>query len=406
MSGGVDSSVAALLLKQRGCECAGVMMKLFDAVGAADAAGAAGAVDADGAAGAADAVDAADAVSAAGAARFGSFGASCRAQARNGQASGLGAIRAVRRACCSLEDAEDARGVANRLGMPFYVFNFKAGFQAEVIDRFVRAYRGGETPNPCIDCNRFMKFERLLRRAETLGYDYIATGHYARVEHGAGGARHLLKKGADASKDQSYVLYAMTQRQLGRTLLPLGGMLKEQVRELALLHGFANAKKRDSQDICFVPDGNYAGFIEAYTGEPAQSGRFLDLAGNAVGTHGGAIRYTIGQRRGLGLAMPAPVYVCGKSMADNTVTVGGEGALFSKSLTARDINFIPFARLDAPMRVKAKTRYRQAEQWAWLEQAGDDEIRVAFDTPQRAVTAGQAVVLYDGDVVVGGGTIA
>jgi tRNA-specific 2-thiouridylase len=347
MSGGVDSSVAALLLKRRGYDCAGVLLKLF------------------------------------------------------GETPGFSAGRT----CCSLDDAEDARKVACRLGMPFYALNFKRRFQKEVIDRFVAAYESGATPNPCIDCNRFVKFGWLLREAEAMGFTHIATGHYARIERGGAGGRHLLKKGADETKDQSYVLYALTQYQLERLILPLGGLRKERARELARQSGLANAGKRDSQDICFVPDGDYAGFIEAHTGRAMERGPFLDLRGNAVGTHMGAMRYTLGQRRGLGLAMPAPVYVCAKSMRDNTVTVGGESSLYSKSLTARDVNFIPFDAAAAPMRVKARTRYRQPEQWATLEQTGDDEAHVEFDAPQRAITPGQAVVFYDGDLVVGGGTI-
>ncbi|MDR1440330.1 MAG: tRNA 2-thiouridine(34) synthase MnmA [Clostridiales bacterium] len=457
MSGGVDSTVAALLLKQGGYDCAGAMLKLFDGAeepyggagrhGSPDGMGAGAtyramsgqALAAQALAGQSlagqslagktarpddqtppDSYDAAERCtpsrrgggSDAGAAgsQIGAGTAGCQSDV--GTAGCQTAACAARprpaksRACCSLDDAEDARKAAFRLGMPFYVLNFKACFQKEVIDRFVAAYEGGATPNPCIDCNRFVKFGWMLRKAEAMGFTRIATGHYARIERADTRGRHLLRKGADESKDQSYVLYALTQRQLGRLLLPLGGLRKERAREIARLHGLGNADKRDSQDICFAPDGDYAGFIEAYTGRAAGSGQFLDLRGNAVGTHRGAIRYTVGQRRGLGLAMPAPVYVCGKSMRDNTVTVGCESALYSKSLTARDVNFIPFESAGSPMRAKAKTRYRQAEQWATFEQTGPDELHVEFDAPQRAIAPGQAVVLYDGDLVIGGGTIA
>ncbi|MDR3121421.1 MAG: tRNA 2-thiouridine(34) synthase MnmA [Clostridiales bacterium] len=379
MSGGVDSSVAALLMKEAGYDCVGVMLKLFDAN--ADAA-------ADGTTAPRPAPPAAGAVAAA-----------------SDSAAALSFPANPRRTCCSIEDAEDARAVASRIGIPFYVLNFKADFQKSVVDRFVSAYRGGATPNPCIDCNRFIKFERLISRAEVLGFERLATGHYARVERDADSRRWLLKKGLDQTKDQSYVLYAMTQRQLARVAFPLGALRKNEVREFALANGFRNAKKRDSQDICFVPDGDYTRFIEAYTGERQAPGPFVNADGAVVGSHRGAIRYTIGQRKGLGLAMPEPVYVYAKSMEENKVFVGAEAALYTKSLCAQDVNLIPIERLDGRLRVTAKTRYRQPEQRATIEQTGPDLIRVEFDEPQRAVTRGQAVVFYDGDLVVGGGTI-
>jgi tRNA-specific 2-thiouridylase len=297
----------------------------------------------------------------------------------------------------------DAREVAYRLGMPHYVLNFSEDFKKEVIDRFIDTYEKGETPNPCIDCNRYIKFDRLLMRAAQLEFDTIVTGHYARLEKS--GDRFLLKKGRDSNKDQSYVLYATTQEQLAHTRFPLGELTKPEVRKLAEAHDFINARKHDSQDICFVPDRDYAGFIERYTGRRGKPGDIIDRAGKVLGTHKGLIRYTIGQRRGLAVAVNEPVYVAAKSVTDNTVTLGPEESLYTKSLTADTINLIAYQKLDRPLRVTVKTRYLQTEQAAVAEQTGPDTIRVDFDNPQRAITAGQAAVLYEGDVVVGGGTI-
>ena len=349
MSGGVDSSVAAHLMLERGYDCIGVTMKLY-------------------------------------------------------QNETVGLPRG--HTCCSLDDVEDARGVARRLGIPYYVFNFSGDFEKTVIRNFVDGYERGATPNPCIDCNRYLKFERLLRRALELGRQYVVTGHYARIEYDGASGRYLLKKALDADKDQSYVLYMLTQEQLSRTLFPLGDRSKAQVRALAEELGFCNARKHESQDICFVPDGDYVSFMERYTGKRYPHGDFLDLDGQVVGRHRGAVRYTLGQRRGLNLAMGEPVYVCGKDMEANTVSVGPEGALYSRTLFAEDMNWISVPRLNGPMRVKAKTRYRQAEQPATAYPEGDGRVRLEFDRPQRAVTVGQAAVLYDGDVVVGGGTIS
>lgn len=346
MSGGVDSSVAALLIKREYGECAGVTLRLYD-----------------------------------------------------------GEELPAERGCCSLNDAEDAKSVAYNLGIPHYVFNFTECFSEKVIGRFVEEYRRGRTPNPCIDCNRYIKFEELLRRAETLGYSRVATGHYARIEFDGHSGRYLLKKAADSSKDQSYVLYSLTQYQLEHTLFPLGGMTKSEVRGLAEQNGFVTAKKQDSQDICFVPDGKYADFIERRTGERFPCGSFIDSEGNVLGTHRGIIRYTPGQRKGLGLSMGEPVYVLSVSPEDNTVTVGRESRLYTKTLTAKDLNLISVPEISSPMRVKAKVRYRQAEQWATAVQTDSGTLKLEFDEPQRAVTPGQAVVLYDGDTVVGGGTI-
>ena len=348
MSGGVDSSVAAYLTKTQGYTCTAVTMKLF-----------------------------------------------------YNEGIGVG----HENTCCSLQDVEDARSVAFLLGIPFFVFNFAADFKEKVIGRFVEAYQNGATPNPCIDCNRFMKFEKLLFRAKQLDMTYVVTGHYARVEHNGAGGRHILKKAVDDLKDQSYVLYAMTQEQLSHTLFPLGGYRKVEVREIAEKQGFSNAKKHDSQDICFVRNGSYADFIRQYTGCECPKGRFMDTNGNDLGEHKGIIHYTVGQRKGLGLSAAAPLYVRSVCAGSNTVVLGTSDSLYSKALIARDINLIPLSRIDAPLKVRAKIRYKQPEQPAIVRQIDDNTIRVEFDVPQRAITKGQAVVLYDGDIVIGGGTI-
>jgi tRNA-specific 2-thiouridylase len=274
-----------------------------------------------------------------------------------------------------------------------------------VIRRFIETYEEGATPNPCIDCNRYIKFERLLLRAKQIGFGAVVTGHYARVEKDAGSGRFLLKKAADSKKDQTYVLYVLTQEQLSFCRFPLGDLTKQEVRNIAAARGFINAEKRDSQDICFVPDGDYGSFIERYTGKRCPEGDIIDRNGAVLGRHKGFIRYTIGQRRGLGVAAGVPLYVAGKSAADNTVTLGPGSSLYTRFLTADRINLIACAELKKPLRVRVKTRYLQAEQDGIAEQTGADSIRVDFGKPQRAVTPGQAAVLYDGDVVVGGGTI-
>lgn len=348
MSGGVDSSVAAFLIKNQGYDCIGATMKLF-----------------------------------------------------NNEDVGV----SREKSCCTLEDVEDARSVAFSLGIQYYVFNFTDHFREDVIDRFVRAYETGATPNPCIDCNRYLKFEKLFLRARELGYDYVVTGHYARIEHDEASGRYLLKKAIDETKDQSYVLYSMTQQHLEHTLFPLGGMKKSEVREIAGSHGFVNAKKHDSQDICFVQSGTYADFIEQHTGKTYAPGNFVDKNGRVLGEHKGIIHYTVGQRRGLGIAYQEPLYVMKINVSDNTVVLGTDSELYSKTLTANNINLISMEKIENPVRVKAKVRYRHAEQPATVIQTGDDSITVEFDEPQRAITAGQAVVLYDGDTVVGGGTI-
>lgn len=346
MSGGVDSSVAAWLMKRDGYDCMGVTMRLF---------------------------------------------------------AGEDSCERKGHTCCSLDDVEDARSVARQLGIPYFVFNFTEDFGTQIMDRFVCAYENGFTPNPCIDCNRYMKFEKLMKRAKELDYDYVVTGHYARIEEQDG--KFLLKKAIDEKKDQSYVLYSLTQEQLAHTLFPLGGMTKPQIREMAEEQGLINARKHDSQDICFVPDGDYAKFIEQYTGRKSKPGDFVDMEGNILGRHKGIIHYTLGQRRGLGIPAAARLYVCDISPKTNQVVLGSNEDLFHTELTAEKVNLISCESLKEPMRLKAKIRYRHPEQDAVAWQTEDGVLHVRFDKPQRAITKGQAVVLYDGDIVVGGGVI-
>lgn len=299
--------------------------------------------------------------------------------------------------------AQDAEAVAARLGIPFYVFDLSERFRKAVMDDFVGCYERGLTPNPCIVCNRYLKFGAFLDIAREMGCDCVVTGHYAKIEEENG--RFLLKKAADEAKDQTYFLYTLTQEQLAHTRFPLGELTKAEARAIAEEQGFINAKKRDSQDICFVPDGDYMAFMERYTGKTYENGNYLDLSGKVVGRHKGAVAYTLGQRKGLGLAMGAPVYVCDKDMAANTVTVGPNEALFHSSLRAADWNWIAIEYLKEPIRVMAKARSRMIEQPATVYPEEGGFARVEFDEPQRAITPGQAVVLYDGDTVVGGGTI-
>ncbi len=344
MSGGVDSSVTAALMRTAGHTCVGATMRLH---------------------------------------HYGDAGT-----------------------CGSLTDAEDAAAVAAQLGMEHYVFDFSADFAACVMDPFVAAYERGDTPNPCIECNRHMKFSRLYDEAQALGCDSIATGHYARIEYDPARGIYTLKKARAAHKDQTYVLYFLTQEQLARTHFPLGEMeSKDAVRRVAEEYGFESAYKRDSQDICFVPDGKYADFIRARTGQEYPAGDFVDTEGRVLGQHRGIIGYTVGQRKGLGLALPAPLYVWRKDVAANTVVLAPEDKLYTDCLIADGVNWIAGTPPAAPMRVAAKTRYTAQEALATVTALADGRAEVVFDTPQRAITTGQAVVMYVGDEVVGGGRI-
>ena len=346
MSGGVDSSVAAYLMKKQGCDCVGVTMRLFSN-------------------------------------------------------DDIGLSR--EKSCCSLDDVQDARSVAAKLAIPYYVFNFTGDFKAQVIDRFTSAYACGQTPNPCIDCNRYLKFERLYERAQLMGCDAVVTGHYARI--GQENGRFVLKKALDASKDQSYVLYSLTQEQLAHTRLPLGEFEKTDTRRIAEELGFFNARKPDSQDICFVPDGDYAAFIERTTGKTYPEGNFVDEQGNVLGRHRGIIHYTIGQRRGLGIAAETPLYVKRIDPERNEVVLCRDEALYSRALTAKELNWMAFETPPDSFRASAKIRYRHTEQPCTVTALPGGRVAVEFDEPQRAATPGQAVVFYNGDTVLGGGVI-
>ena len=348
MSGGVDSAAAAVLLQQAGYEAVGCTLRLYKNVDV------------------------------------------------GGDREG---------GCCSLEDVEDARSVALRLGMDFFVFNFRDQFRRCVMDDFVASYRAGQTPNPCIQCNRYVKFDALLRRADELEIDYIATGHYARVSYSEEQGRWQLLRGRDPRKDQSYVLYPLTQACLQRLLLPVGEYEKSEIRALAEERGLVNAHKPDSQDICFVPDGDYSAFLERYGGLALTPGNFVDTSGRVLGRHKGLERYTTGQRRGLGVSADRPLYVLRKDAEANTVVLGDETELYSKTVWADDFNWVSLPPLSRPLRVTAKTRYSQTEAAALLYPEEDGLVRAVFDAPQRAVTPGQALVTYLGDAVVGGGTI-
>lgn len=346
MSGGVDSSVAALLLTQAGYDVTGVTLRL----------------------------------------RPDEYMEQC-----------------VSGGCCSLDDIDDARRVAYKLGIEHIVFNFTDIFQETVIDYFVTEYQQGRTPNPCIACNRYVKFNAMMKRATELGFDYVATGHYAVIQQNEQG-RWLLKK-ASAAKDQSYVLYALTQFQLAHTLLPLATYTKPQIRALAQQAGLTVANKPDSQEICFVPDKDYAGFIERYTGKKTTPGNFVDPKGTVLGTHKGIAHYTIGQRKGLGISFGEPMFVTKIDAARNEIILGKSGSQYAKELTAGDLNWISIAHLTEPMRITAKTRYQAPAAPALLTPLDNGLVQVTFDEPQRSITPGQAVVFYDQDLVIGGGTI-
>lgn len=309
------------------------------------------------------------------------------------------------RSCSGSDDVADARSVCDRLGIPHEVFDFRKEFAESVMNPFVTCYESGNTPNPCIRCNREMKFGVMLERALSMGCDCVVSGHYARIRRDTATGRYLLYKAADRAKDQTYFLASLDQHQLSHIRFPLGELTKEEVRAIAETQGFINAQKRDSQDICFVPEGDYVTFMESHTGKTYSPGDYLDLSGNVVGRHKGAVGYTLGQRKGLGLAMGAPVYVCGKNMTENTVTVGPNEALFTNVLRAEAMNWYPFPALSGPLQVTAKVRHSQTEQCATVYPEENGSIRLVFDAPQRAVTPGQAVVLYQGDLVIGGGTI-
>ncbi len=337
MSGGVDSSVAAWVLREKGYDCIGATMRLYDGG-----------------------------------------------------------------TCCDLQDVEDARAVCQRLGIPHQVFWLWEEFQDRVISPFASEYLAGRTPNPCIECNRYLKFQLLWEKAMELGCDMLATGHYARIVETGNGPR--LQKGLDPAKDQSYVLYFLSREQLARTLFPLGDLTKDRVRAIAAAQGFVNAEKYESQDICFIPDGDYGGFLERFTGRPHTPGDFLDGEGRVLGRHRGAACYTLGQRKGLGVSAESRLYVTAKDMEKNTVTLGQNRELFGDSLTAGRLTLMGQIPAEG-LRLKAKVRYRQTEQPCTVFLREKDRLEVRFDEPQRAITPGQALVLYDGDTVFGGGTI-
>ena len=322
MSGGVDSSVAALLLQQAGHKISGVNLRMFH-------------------------------------------------NEDLGQSPG--------KTCCSLADAEDAGLVARRLGAPFYVFDVSQVFRSTVIRDFIEEYQNGRTPNPCAVCNQTVKFGALLDRVRVLGADYLATGHYARVEQDAATGRYLLKRGLDRSKDQSYFLYMLTQEQLAHTLFPLGGLEKTQVRQLAEAHGLVNAHKHDSQDICFVPDGDYAAFIERTVGTPSLPGNFVDQKGQVLGHHRGIIRYTHGQHKGLGLSTSEPLYVLEKDAVSNTIRLGPDSDLWSQTLTAEQFNWVSIPEPTEPIAVTVKTRYSQREAAAIARSLPGGRCQVTFE---------------------------
>ena len=313
---------------------------------------------------------------------------------------------AQRSQCHTARDVADAQAVARRLAIPHHVLDLSGPFRREVMDAFTLAYEQGQTPNPCVLCNRAVKFGALLRAVQAAGCPLLATGHYAQVEHDSASGRYLLKKALHPDKDQSYVLWTLTQEQLSAVRLPLGRLSKEEIRAIALDQGLVSARKSDSQDICFVPDGDYAAFLCHHTGKKYPQGDFLDARGAVLGRHEGIVHYTLGQRRGLGVSSnQGRLYVTRIDPRNNTVTLGPNQALFHRSLTAGQLNLIAVDRLDRPIPVRAKVRYRMAEQPALLEQTGPDTARLTFEQPQRAITPGQSVVFYDQDVVLGGGVI-
>ena len=352
MSGGVDSSVAAALLIDEGYEVIGLTMRLWD-------------------------------------------GEEVDGQCLEG-------------ACCSASAVEDAKYVCYKLGIEHHVMDFRREFEENVIDYFVEEYKNGRTPNPCIACNKHLKFDAMLKKAELLGADYVATGHYAKVEFDEESGRYLLKRALSCAKDQTYVLYSLSQEQLSKTLMPLGKLEnKDETRAIAEERGLITAKKPDSMEICFVPDKDYAGFIERRTGDEDIPGNFVDIEGNILGQHRGIVHYTVGQRKGLGVTFGKPMFVLRIDAKKNEVVLGEKGTEFADSLIADKLNFITIDELKEPIRVAAKVRYSAKEAEATVEPIGDGKAKVTFDSPQRAITPGQAVVFYEigGENVIGGGTI-
>ena len=348
MSGGVDSSAAAMLLQQQGYDVTGATLRMF-----------------------------------------------------SNEDLGLEQDSA----CCSLSDVEDAKLVAHKLGIPHYVFNFSPCFRHCVIDRFISEYEAGRTPNPCVDCNKHIKFGELLDRARLMDCEYLATGHYARIIFDADRNRWLLARGDDHAKDQSYMLFNLTQQQLAHILLPLADITKPEIRRMSENRGLVTAHKPDSQDICFVPDGDYTAFLQEYGHVTLEPGNFVDREGRVLGRHKGLPCYTTGQRKGLGVSAGRHVYVVRKNAADNTILLGDNEELYARELTACRVNWISGTAPTEPVAVTAKTRYSQMEAEAEVTPLPEGRMRVVFRQPQRAITPGQAVVLYDGDTVLGGGTI-
>lgn len=346
MSGGVDSSVAAYLLKKQGYDVIGITMKLWQ---------------------------------------------------------GDKEYEEKEGGCCSLSSVEDARRVCEKLDIPFYVLNFKDSFKENVVKYFVQEYIDGKTPNPCIACNKHLKFDELLRKARGIGAEYVATGHYAKIEERDG--RYLLIRSDDDRKDQTYALYNFTQDQLAHTLMPCGEFTKDKIREIAKEIGLAVHNKKDSEEICFIPDNNHGRFIKEERPDDVKPGNFVDTKGNILGQHKGIVYYTIGQRKGLGLALGKPVFVIDIRPKTNEVVIGSEENIFKTDLVAKDVNFIPFDELKSEMKVQAKVRYAAKPADAVIRPLPGGKVKVSFTEKQRAITKGQSVVFYDGEIVVGGGII-